>query len=178
MHYLVSFLSCSPLGWQGIAVPLWTVEQVPGSRLCGTHVSEIAWWIFFPQILMELSKPEIVQHHSDLPICPICAYHGTKTSQIWCPWFPDFLTHMDFSMGQTTSLLDGFSMFRVICLFAPYRPKKGQCKTYVCSDLWTNLWAAHSLICWIIIKCKYFVDFHTISISLCISSLRLPNKSL
>ena len=44
-----------------------------GSRLCGTHISETARWIFSIRSSMELSGPEVVQRHVHLPICPIRA---------------------------------------------------------------------------------------------------------
>ena len=41
------------------------------SRLCGTHISETAGWIYPIQSFMDLSGPVVVQRPSYLPICPI-----------------------------------------------------------------------------------------------------------
>ena len=51
--------------------PIWTCpwaenlsNQVPlGSRLCGTHIPETAWWIYTIRRSAELAKPVVVQHH-------------------------------------------------------------------------------------------------------------------
>ena len=78
---------------------------------------------------MELSRPEVVQHHGHLPICPM---HmglpmGQKTCQMWHRRGPDFAECIP------PKPLDGFTPFKVlwncldlscsiivICLFALY----------------------------------------------------------
>ena len=96
--------------------PIWAcpwaknLSNLPqiGSRLCGTHISETAGWIYRIESFMDLSKPVVVQHHSYLPICPIWA----------CPWAKNLSNEAalgsDFAEPISLKPLDGFIPFRVL----------------------------------------------------------------
>ena len=53
-----------------------------GSRLCRTHISETAGWIYPIESFLDLSRPVVVQHHSYLPICPMLAHERAIRSLI------------------------------------------------------------------------------------------------
>ena len=78
------------------------------SRLCGTHISETAGWIYPIQSFMDLSRPVVVQRPSYLPICPIWA----------CPWAKNFSNEAalgsDFAEPISLKPLDGFIPFQVL----------------------------------------------------------------
>ena len=78
------------------------------SRLCGTHISETAGWIYPIQSFMDLSGPVVVQRPSYLPICPIWA----------CPWAKNFSNEAalgsDFAEPISLKPLDGFIPFQVL----------------------------------------------------------------
>ena len=63
-------LPICPLWASPWAKNLSNLAQI-GSRLCGTHISETAGWIYPNWSFMDLSGPVVVQRHSYLPICPI-----------------------------------------------------------------------------------------------------------
>ena len=76
--------------------PIWTCpwaknwSNLPqiGSRLCRTHISETAEWIYPIWSFMDLSKPVVVQRHTFFFICPFapCGLaHKPKTCQIRQP---------------------------------------------------------------------------------------------
>ena len=79
-----------------------------GSRLCGTHISETAGWIYPIESFMDLSRPVVVQRHSYLPICPIWA----------CPWAKNLSKEAalgsDFAEPIYLKPLDGFIPFWVL----------------------------------------------------------------
>ena len=79
-----------------------------GSRLCGTHISETAGWIYPIWSFMDLSGPVVVQRHSYLPICPIWA----------CPWAQNLSNQAalgpDFVEPIYLKPLDGFIPFEVL----------------------------------------------------------------
>ena len=78
------------------------------SRLCGTHISETAGWIYPIQSFMDLSRPVVVQRPSYLPIYPIWAY----------PWAKNFSNEAalgsDFAEPIYLKPLDGFLPFQVL----------------------------------------------------------------
>ena len=96
--------------------PIWAcpwaknLSNLPqiGSRLCGTHISETAGWIYPIQSFMDLSRPVDVQRHSYLPICPIWA----------CPWAKNLSNQAalgpDFAEPISLKPLDGFIPFEVL----------------------------------------------------------------
>ena len=79
-----------------------------GSRLCGTHLSETAGWIYPIWGFMDLSRPVVLQRHSYLPICPIWA----------CPWAKNLSNQAalgsDFAEPISLKPLDGFIPFEVL----------------------------------------------------------------
>ena len=79
-----------------------------GSRLCGTHISETAGWIYPIWSFMDFSGPVVVQRHSYLPICPILA----------CPWAKNLSNQAalgpHFAEPISLKPLDGFLPFEVL----------------------------------------------------------------
>ena len=78
-----------------------------GSRLCGSHISETAGWMY-PVSFVDLSGPVIVHCHSYLPICPIWV----------CPWAKNLSNQAalgpDFAEPISLKPLDGFIPFEVL----------------------------------------------------------------
>ena len=72
--------------------PIWAcpwaknLSNLPqiGSRVCGKHISQTAGWIYPIWSFMDLSRPVVVQRHSNLPICPIwaCPYAQNLPYQV------------------------------------------------------------------------------------------------
>ena len=79
-----------------------------GSRLCGTHISETAGWIYPIWSFMDLSTPEVVHCHSYLPICPIWACPLAQNLSNQAALGPDFAEPISLKP------LDGFMPFQVL----------------------------------------------------------------
>ena len=79
-----------------------------GSRLCETHISETAGWIYPIWSFMDMSGPVVVQRHSYSPICPIWACSWAKNLSNQAALGPDFVEPISLKP------LDGFIPFEVL----------------------------------------------------------------
>ena len=112
----VGDLRCHQAHYDGIVMQPSGLEGYrhtgPGGRafakLCGMNITATAEWIFSVWSFMELPRPEVVQHYSNLPICPNGLDHGPKTCQIRCHWGPDFMEHISLQA------LDGFTLLELL----------------------------------------------------------------
>ena len=100
-------LPICPIWVYPCAKNLSNLSQI-GSRLCGTHISETAGWIYSFSSFMDFSRPVVVHCHSYLPICPIWACPLARNLSNQAALGPDF--------AEPTSLkpLDRFIPFEVL----------------------------------------------------------------
>ena len=74
-----------------------------GSRLCGSHISETAGWMYPILSSMDLFRPVVVHCHSYLPVCP-WAENLSNQAALWS----------DFAEPISFKPLDGFIPFEVL----------------------------------------------------------------
>ena len=107
-HLLICPIWACPL-----ANNLSNLPQI-GSRLCGTHISETAGWIYHIQSFMDLSGPEVVQGHSYLPICPIWAYPWAKNKKSGSTWARLCGTHISETTGWIPTIWGSIELSRPV----------------------------------------------------------------
>ena len=96
--------------------PIWArpwaenLSNLPqiGSRLCGSHISETAGWIYPISSFMDLSRPVVVYCHSYLPICHTWVCPSAKNLSNQAALGPDFAEPISLEP------LDGFIPFEVL----------------------------------------------------------------
>ena len=86
-----------------------------GSRLCRTHISETAGWIYPIQSFVDLSRPVVVQRHNYLPICPIWACPWAKNLSNQAELGPDFVEPISLKpMEGCITIWSSMELFRPV----------------------------------------------------------------